>query len=269
MAHTTQSPKIWWEESGDGSPVLLVMGRGFGSAMWHRAVRVLSESHRVLTFDNRGIGRSGDVRAPFSIGDLAADAVSVLDAAGVDRAHVYGVSMGGLVAQELALVHPDRVRSVVLGCTGAPDGTEVVARANALVRLLPASVLIRLFPRTVAATLYGEGAPRDAVRQDLTILASTRSPRRVVELQSAAIAQYESASRIGSLRVPTLVVHGTADQIVPYERGLRLAELVPGARLHLLDGAGHNYLTDQADEANRVVSDFLRACEKETVRATT
>ena len=268
MPHTTQGLPIWWEESGDGTPVLLVMGHGFGSAMWHRAVPALAERHRVLTFDNRGIGLSGDVRAPFAIGDMAADAVAVLDAAGVDRAHVYGVSMGGLIAQEIALAHPERVRSLVLGCTGAPDGTDRPARPNLLSRLLPASLLIRLFPKAVAAALYGQAAPPEAVREDLRILARTRAPGRVLALQRAAIESYESASRVGSLRVPTLVLHGTGDRIVPSARGHQLAELVLGARLHLIDGAGHNYLTDETDEANRVVSDFLRACDEEPADAT-
>ena len=266
MVPTTQSPLIWWQESGKGSPVLLVMGHGFGSAMWHRAVPALAERHRVLTFDNRGIGLSGEAHAPFTIADMAADAVGVLDAAGVDSAHVYGVSMGGLIAQEIALAHPGRVRSLVLGCTGAPDGTDRPASRNLLKRLVPASVLVRMFPKAVASALYGETAPREAVREDLAILARTRCPRRVLELQRAAIERYESASRVGSIHVPTLVLHGTADRIVPSTRGHQLADLVPRARLHLIDGAGHNYLTGETDEANRVVSDFLSACEKEPAR---
>jgi len=268
MPQTAQAPRIWWEGSGHGTPVLLVMGHAFGSAMWHRAVGVLARDHRVLTFDNRGIGLSGDVRTPFGIGDMAADAVEVLDAAGVESAHVYGVSMGGLIAQELALAHPDRVRSLVLGCTGAPDGSEPRTRVGALQRLVPASLAIRLFPKAVAATLYGEAPPAEAVREDLAILARTRLPRRVLAFQRAAIEDYESASRVGSILVPTLVLHGTADRIVPSHQGRRLAELVPGASLHMLDGAGHNYLTDSADEANRVVSQFLLACDEEPARAT-
>lgn len=268
MPYTTTAPRIWWEEHGSGSPVLLVMGKGFSSAMWHRAVPALAARHRVVLFDNRGIGRSGQVRAPFTVGDLAEDARAVLDAAGVEQAHVYGVSMGGVVAQELALRHPERVRSLVLGCTGAPDGTATrAARRTALRGLLPVRLLVKAFPRQVAASLYGSGATPEAVREDLAVLASTRSPGRVVQAQGAAIDAFESVTRLGAVGVPTLVLHGTGDVVVPWQKGAELAELVPGARLHLLDGAGHNFLTDATEEANRVVQDFLAAVEQGSARA--
>jgi pimeloyl-ACP methyl ester carboxylesterase len=255
---------VWWEETGDGTPVLLVMGQAFGSAMWFRAVPALAARHRVLTFDNRGIGRSPARPHAFTIGDLAADACAVLDAAGVERAHVYGASMGGLVAQELALSHPDRVRSLVLACTGAPDGTHQPAgRGSALRRVLPRSLVLRTAPRPVVRALYGPQPPRDAVREDLRVLARTRTPWWVVEQQARAIAAYESASRVPSLTVPTLVLHGTADRVVPHHHGEALAALVPGARLHLVADAGHNYLTDATDESNDAVLRFLSDVEED------
>lgn len=262
MPHTNTDPSIWWQEEGDGVPLLLVMGQSFGSRMWHRAVPALARHNRVLSYDNRGIGRSGRPRGAFGIADLAADALAVLDAAGVDRAHVYGVSMGGLVAQELALRSPERVRSLILGCTGAPDGTARPAHRGWLVRLVPRWLVVRLVPGAVAASLYGPGAPPDEVREDLAILASTPAPGWVIDLQGRAIAAYESRSRVGGLRVPTLVLHGTADRVVPVARGEELAALIPGARLHVLQGAGHNYLTGATDEANGAVQRFVAEVEE-------
>jgi pimeloyl-ACP methyl ester carboxylesterase len=267
MAWTTGRPSIWWQESGEGDPLLLVMGQAFGSRMWYRVVPALSEHYRVISFDNRGIGRSGVSREPFTIGDLASDALSVLDAAGVERAHVYGVSMGGLVAQELALSSPDRVTSLILGCTGAPDGSHAAAtRRSVLRRAIPRRLALRLAGQAVTTAMYGVNPPRDAVREDLKILASTPAPARVIEQQAHAIAGFESASRVGSLRLPTLVLHGTADRVVPFARGEELAALIPGAELVVLPDAGHNYMTDAGDDANAAVLRFLSHADEEGPR---
>lgn len=269
VTYTTTQPRIWWQEEGHGSPLLLVMGQAFGSRMWHRGMPALAAQHRVLSYDNRGIGRSTARRHTFSIPDLAADALAVLDAAGVERAHVYGVSMGGLVAQELALSHPDRVQSLVVGCSGAQDGSYTPRRRSAgLRRLVPRRLVLRLLPGPVTTAMYGVDPPRDLVREDFRILASTPAPGWVIEQQSQAISSYESRSRVADLQVPTLVLHGTHDRVVPLARGEELAGLVPDARLHVLDGAGHNYLTEAGDEANAVVLEFLAGVDKELGRVT-
>lgn len=264
MQYTRTRPPIAWQETGSGTPLLLVMGASFDSRMWYRALPALSKQHRVLLYDNRGIGNSPMPRGQFSISDLAADAIAVLDAAGVEKAHVYGVSMGGVVAQEIALAYPERVRSLVLGCTGAPDGVPVpVPRSARLRRLIPRKLAIRLLPGVITSSLYGTNPPRDAVREDLAILASTRAPAWVIEEQGRAVGAYDSRSRVPSLTVPTLVLHGTADRVVPLFRGEDLTALIPGARLHVLEGAGHNYVTDVGDAANEPVLRFLAEAEEE------
>jgi 3-oxoadipate enol-lactonase len=109
--------KIYWDEVGAGEPVLLIMGLGWASPMWYRTRPLLAERWRTIAFDNRGVGRSDVPAGPYSIAGMAADAAAVLDAAGVASAHVVGMSMGGMIAQEFALAYPGRVRSLVLGCT--------------------------------------------------------------------------------------------------------------------------------------------------------
>lgn len=257
MPHVKNGPAdVWWEEDGEGDPLLLVMGQGFGSSMWHRAVAPLAEHYRVLTFDNRGIGRSRGSRHRFTIADLASDAVAVLDAAGVDTAHVYGVSMGGLTAQELALSHPERVRSLVLGCTGAPAADAVTpTRRRQLRQRVPRSLLLRL-PGVVGA-LHGPAADPARVREDLAVVRSTPTRSWALAQQARAIAAFSSRDRVAGLAVPTLVVHGDADRVVPLARGEELMALVPGSRLVVLEGAGHNYLADLPETANQVVLDFL------------
>ena len=109
--------RIYWEERGAGDPLLLIMGLGYTSEMWYRMAPLLSARYRTILYDNRGVGRSDAPEGPYPIATMADDAAAVLDAAGVDRAHVFGVSLGGMIAQELALRYPAPVRSLVLGCT--------------------------------------------------------------------------------------------------------------------------------------------------------
>ena len=114
--------RIWWDQDGTGDPILLIMGHAYGADMWHRTAPELAASYRVIRFDNRGVGRSSDPPGPYSVPLMAEDALAVLDAAGVASAHVYGVSLGGAIALQLALDHPGRVRSLILGCTAASAG---------------------------------------------------------------------------------------------------------------------------------------------------
>lgn len=265
VALTHSHPPIAWKEAGSGTPVLLVMGKSFDSRMWHRAVPALASRHRVLTYDNRGMGLSRTSAHAFSIADLASDALAVLDAAGVERAHVYGASMGGLVVQELAHRAPDRVQSIVLGCTGAPDGNhEPPPRPGLLAHVFPRWLLMRLFKRAFVRAMYGGNPPAQRVREDLRIIASTHAPTWVIDQQCQAIAWYESHSWLPTLRTPALVLHGTADRVVPFASGQDLAANIQGAQFVALPGAGHNYLTECQELANDAVLKFLAAVEAQS-----
>src|SRR4051794_30272254 len=138
--------KIWWEELGEGSPVLLLMGFGNSGQLWRPVAERLAAKHRVLIVDNRGTGQSDSPKGPYTVPEMAADAVAVLDAAGIDKAAVYGVSLGGAIAQEVAITHPGRVRSLVLGCTACPE--HMVGGSRVGLSLL---LLGRLLPKRLAA----------------------------------------------------------------------------------------------------------------------
>ena len=167
--------RIWWDQSGTGDPVLLIMGRAYGAGMWHRAVPELAACYRVIRFDNRGVGCSSDPPGPYSVQLMAEDALAVLDAASAASAHVYGVSLSGAIALQLALDHPGRVRSLILGCTAA--SAEGVPRGVLVTRvrsLLPAAALNRMAWKL----LYGPGTPAGRRAEDQQIVRRTRCSGR-------------------------------------------------------------------------------------------
>ena len=259
---TETEPRLWWDQSGAGDPpLLLVQGLGYTADMWHRILPGLSASRRVIRFDNRGVGRSDVPDGEWSMEEMADDAVRLLDAAGVESAYVFGVSMGGVIAQEVALRHRDRVCALVLGCTH-PSGRDAV-------RASPEAVAM-LFDRTprsprdaVEASLpflYAADTDADRIEEDVAV--RLRWPLRAKAYwgQLDAMRRHDGLlDRLRGLDLPTLVVHGTADRLVQPDNARLLAEAIPGARLAWLDGASHVFWTDRPDETVRLVVEFLDA----------
>jgi len=249
---------IAWREEGPrepaaaADPVLLIMGLGASSRLWFRLLPWLSREHRVIVFDNRGTGSSAPVRGRLTMASLAEDAVTVLDAAGIERAHVVGASMGGMIAQHMALDHRDRVRSVVLACTtaggrnGAPPWRLL---ASAAVRPLLGSR--RSFP-LVAPALYAAATLRDhpdRVADDLDRRMADSTSAVTLYAQLGAIALHDTRPRLAELDgLPVQVVHGLEDRLVPPARGRELAELIPGAELELIPACGHLLTTDAEEQ---------------------
>jgi pimeloyl-ACP methyl ester carboxylesterase len=257
----TSNGWIAWREQGpreagvSEDPVLLIMGLGASSRLWFRLLPWLTREHRVLVFDNRGTGSSAPVRGRLTMAGLAHDAVTVLDAAGIERAHVVGASMGGMIAQHMALDHRDRVRSVVLACTsaggrnGAPPWRLL---ASAAVR--PLLGPRRSFP-LVAPSLYSSTTLRDRpdrVTEDLERRMADSTSPLTLYAQLGAIALHDTRARLAELDgMPVQVVHGLEDRLVPPARGRELAELIPGAQLELIPACGH-LLTTDAEEHTAV-----------------
>jgi pimeloyl-ACP methyl ester carboxylesterase len=251
---------LHWESSGAGDPVLMIMGLGLSGGAWWRTVPVLSRSLRVITFDNRGVGRSRARFHSYTTEAMADDAVSVLDAAGVERAHLYGFSLGGMVAQQVALRHADRVRSLVLGATHA--GGPRAAR--------PAPDVIAFFRRRASMTAeeaarasvpfnYGPRARRehkDLIAEDIERRLAHPFPEHAYQAQMVAAALHNCYRRLGRVEAPTLVVHGRRDRVVPIANAEILAERIPGAELRVLDDAGHLYPTERP-EIDEQIARFL------------
>jgi 3-oxoadipate enol-lactonase len=252
---------LHWESTGAGEPVLMIMGLGLSGGAWWRTVPVLSRSLRVITFDNRGVGRSRSRYPRYTTEAMADDAVSVLDAAGIERAHVYGFSLGGMVAQQLALRHAGRVRSLVLGAThpGGPRAARPGPDALAFFRRR-AGMTPEDAARASVPFNYGPRCRRehgDRIAEDIRRRLAHPFPERAYRAQLVAAALHNTYRRIRRIEVPTLVVHGAEDQIVPVANGELLAERIPGARLRTLQDAGHLYSTEQP-EVDAEIARFFR-----------
>jgi 3-oxoadipate enol-lactonase len=254
--------RLHWESEGSGAPVLLIMGLGMNATGWWRTVPVLAERLRVLAFDNRGVGRSDRPPGPYSVGRLADDAIAVLDAAGERSAHVYGISLGGMIAQEVALRHPGRVRGLVLGATtpggargiAADEGTLAFFRRRAS---MPAEEAVwASVPYNYAARTRREHG--DRIARDIERRLRYPIERAPYEAQLAAALGHDTGDRLGAIAAPTLVVHGEEDVMVPTANAHVLAEAIAGSELRLWPQAAHLYFTDEP-EADRAVADWLAA----------
>jgi 3-oxoadipate enol-lactonase len=253
-----QEARIYWDEQGHGAPVLLIMGLGYTSHMWHRTRPVLTQRYKTIALDNRGVGRSDVPPGPYPIALMASDAAAVLDAAGAESAHIFGVSMGGMIAQEFALQYPKRVRSLVLGCTAAGGPTAVRADAEATQMLMTRD---KMTPEQAIEApvpfIYDSTTPRQRIDEDLAIRKPWLPRPEAYTSQLQGIIAWEAYSRLTRIAAPTLVIHGENDRLVPPANGKLIAERIPGAKLVMIPHASHLFTTDQPEAAHRAILKFL------------
>jgi 3-oxoadipate enol-lactonase len=253
-----QGARIYWDEQGQGEPVLLIMGLAYPSQMWHRTRPLLASRYRTLAFDNRGIGRSDVPQGPYPIALMASDAAAVLDAAGVESAHVFGVSMGGMIAQEFALQYPARVRSLVLGCTAAGGPTAVRAEPEAIQMLMRRE---KMRPEQAAEAavpfIYDPATPRERIDEDLAIRRPWFPSPEGYAAQLQGILGWEAYRRLNQIVAPTLVIHGESDRLIPPGNANLIAERIPGAKLVMIPHASHLFLTDQTEVSHHAILQFL------------
>jgi len=251
------------ERRGKGDPLLLIMGLSGNTAHWGDPfVELLERDFEVIAYDHRGTGRSAPVSAPFTITDLADDAAALLDTLELDRVAVLGISMGGMVAQELALAHPDRVATLILGCTYA-GGEGSTFTDQATIERLAEPVMSGDRERAtragwevnVSKTYAAERAHWEAFRRMVLERPTTLS---VIMQQLQAITDHDTSRRLPELKVPTLVVHGTEDEMLPVANARAIAEAIPDARLEIFEGVGHLFFWEQPERTAELVRDFVR-----------
>ncbi|MDX6677949.1 MAG: hypothetical protein QOE31_2001 [Solirubrobacteraceae bacterium] len=256
--------ELYVERRGSGEPLLLIQGMTGHSLHWGEPLlAALERDFELVLYDHRGVGRSAASDQPFTIADLAADALAVLDGLGIDGAHVLGISMGGMVAQELALAAPERVRTLTLGATycggdGArfTDETVVNALAAAILsgdpeRKIRTGWEFNVSPRFATAEGNLERFSQVADQYPITL--------GMVIAQVQAIMGHDTSERLAQISMPTLVVHGSADQILVASNGELVAGLIPGARLELLDGVGHLFFWEQPERVAQLVAEHAVA----------
>lgn len=246
--------RLHYELHGDpaAEPLLLLEGMGGDIPGWGEHLRVLAREAHVVAYDFRGNGLSDKPDQPMTMATLVDDTLSLLAGLGLGSAHVYGQSLGGMVAQELALAHPDRVRSLILAATHA-GVHHVVGRAAKMPKDRPWEVM---FSRR-----FVDERP-ELVEEHHRVARRNPQPPLFARRQWEAMMGFDAHDRLPGLRVPTLVLHGTEDRMIRVENARVLAERIPGARLHLLEGAGHLYHWERPEESARAVVDFIRSVER-------
>ena len=250
-----------YEERGEGPPLLLVHGLGYTRGGWGPAADWLAERFHLFLLDNRGMGQSDKPPGPYTVAELAADAAVVVAAAGLERAHVVGTSLGGMVAQELALGWPERVERLVLVCTTA-GGASAYPMPERTVRLFgevpdlePEVALRRMVENSLADATVG--ARPELVEQIYAYRLANRPDLAAWTAQAGAAAAFDSLDRLGGIRAPTLVLTGTADNVIDHRNSHVLAEGIPGARLEHFAGGGHLFLWEEPERFAAAVADFL------------
>jgi 3-oxoadipate enol-lactonase len=250
--------ELSYERSGSGPPLLMIMGMSGTALSWGEPfLSPLREDFETIVYDHRGIGSSSRMEEPFTIAQLAADAVGLLAALEVDSAHILGISMGGMVAQELALSHPERVRTLTLGCTYC--GGEGSALANEEVMRKLAEAMFsgdrgRMIRASWEANLSPSFAADDEAYARFLEIAGLRAvAAEVIMAQMQAIAGHDTSARLSSIELPTLVLHGTLDQMLPVQNGRIIAGLIPDSRLEIFDGVGHLFFWERPEQSAELV----------------
>jgi pimeloyl-ACP methyl ester carboxylesterase len=258
---TNGSVRLAYEVLGDGPPLLLVQGLGYTRRGWGELPRLLADSFRVVCYDNRGVGQSDVPPGPYTVRQLAEDALAVLDAAGVARAHVVGASLGGMTAQELALRAPERVDRLVLACTtpGGPRAyplPERSLRVFAQFAQLPPEEALLLSVKNSLADATVASRP-ELVETVYRYRLDNPPPLDGWQAQLAAGSAHDAHDRLAGITAPTLVLTGTADNVIDPRNSELLREAIPNARLATLEGAGHIFFWEEPEEAARVIREFL------------
>jgi len=245
------------EDRAGGTPVLLIAGIPAIAEDWDSLAVPLSALRRVIAYDNRGSGASSVVAGPYSTGEMAGDGVALLEHLGIERADVFGMSMGGMIAQELALGWPERVRRLILGCTHA--GIEHATRPPREASLAFAMQTDDWAERigALAPFAFARGVDREMLARFTAKKSGDVQDPGGYRAQIEAVLAHDSASRLAQIRAPTLVITGDDDRVIPGESSELLRERIPDARLVTIPEAGHLFFIEQPEQTLLLIERFL------------
>jgi 3-oxoadipate enol-lactonase len=267
--------EMYYEEHGSGDPLLLIMGLAADSRAWMFQLPAFSERYRTVVFDNRGVGRTSKPAGPYSIHQMADDAAGLLDVMKLPRVHVVGVSMGGMIAQELVLRHPKRVRSLVLACTYPEPDADVERQRQFSVTALGGSISAdgnvnidlstvnpMMFFQTLLPTVFNPEFIQTELPKLMQIFSGALEfgfSLEAILAQVAAVTSHKATDRLRQIAVPTMVITGDSDRLIPPANSDILAREIPNARLVKIPGGSHGFNFETPDVFNREVLDFLES----------
>jgi len=248
---------MYYEVHGEGEPLVIINGAGANLEVSYRRIPLYSSEFRLILFDNRGAGRSDKPDMAYTTELMAADLAGLLDAIGIDSAHIQGMSMGGMIAQQLVLRYPERVRSLVLAVTycGGPHGIVPPLGELNFRRSTPEESTEALL-RACVTQEYIDKNP-DAFQQLVAFTVAHPFPQDSLAKHASAVTTHDAYDRLPEIRVPTLVLAGDSDRIIPPENARILVSRIPNSELVIFQNAGH-MLVEAGAEPDRVALDFFK-----------
>ncbi len=248
------------QRTGAGPPLLMIMGRSGTYAHWGEPFLDQLRGHfELILYDHRGVGASSRLHGPVTIREMAGDAAGLIAALELDSVHVLGISMGGMVAQELALAAPERIRTLTLGCTycGGPGS---VRTSDAVQQRIAEAIASGEVQRMIRASFEANFSSAFAADEEvwarfLEISLRRRVSLEVILAQTQACVEHDTSARLADIALPTQVIHGTVDQVLPVQNGRMIAGLIDGSRLQLLEDVGHLFFWERPERS----AELLRA----------
>jgi len=255
---------IYYEIHGEGEPLLMINGLGGNMTSWFRILPLLSQEHRVIAFDNRGAGRTDKPDIPYTMEMMADDIAGLLDAIGIDAAHIFGISLGGMIALNFALLHPQRIISLILGCTrcGGPHSIADDSGARGVLdptRLQTMTVEERareMFPYRWSQEFIDNNP--EIIEEQIALSKKYPIDPTGYTRQMEAANTHDTYDRLPEIKLPTLVIAGDTDRLIPIENSGIIASRIPGAELVILEKMGHGFYTEARDETSRIIMDFMK-----------
>lgn len=252
-----------YEIKGEGEPLVLIMGLGGDLTRWFRILPFLTAEYKVITFDNRGAGKTDKPDRPYTMEMMADDIAGLMEATDIKEAHIFGISLGGMIAQNFALRHPEKVISLILGCTrcggefSIRDDSEAMTALNPeLVEKLSAEERARWMLPYLYSQEFIDSNP--ALMEEMVAL-SVASPVDPAgyNRQMEAAESHDTYGRLPEIKVPTLVIAGDADRLIPVANSSILTAGIPGAELVILEKMGHGFYSENREETSRIIIDFI------------